>query len=45
MNMKKNALNRSLVWMVLLALVSASGIALWARDKAKERDPLALRNR
>ncbi len=43
MKMKNNVLNRSLVWMALLALLSASGIALWAGDKNKERDPLVLR--
>lgn len=41
--MKKNSLNRSIVWLIVMALVSASGIALWAGDKTKERDPLVLK--
>ena len=44
MTMKNYTLNRSLLWMALLALVSASGIVLWAGDKNTERDPLVLKS-
>lgn len=43
MTMKKSALNRSLLWMALLAVISASGIVLWAGDKNSSRDPLVLK--
>ena len=43
MNMKNPVFKRGLIGLALMALVGASGIAVWAGDKAKERAPLELK--
>ena len=42
--MKNPVSKRGLWWAALLALVSTSGLALWAGEKAKDRDPLVLKS-
>jgi serine protease Do len=42
--MKNPVSKRGLWWAALLALVSASGLALWAGEKTKDRDPLVLKS-
>ncbi|MCF7686940.1 MAG: DegQ family serine endoprotease [Cephaloticoccus sp.] len=41
--MKNPVFKRGLIWLALMVLVGASGIAVWASDKAKERAPLELK--
>jgi serine protease Do len=41
--MKTPAYKRGLLWAALLALVAASGLALWAGDKSEARSPMTLR--
>lgn len=40
MNMKSPVYNRGLLWVALLALASATGLSLWAGDKAEDKAAL-----